>query len=660
MVRMDNKTYAIRIVSFTFLCFALLVCTTSCTPQQSARSPQVDNKSQLRQYQEVKTAEGIETKQEVLQKAKREAVAKAKIEAGKKENARFEKQVAKLALPEDTTRRLSVKEVRISGNSLISTEELLRGMPLVYNASSQPLLKTEGQYLYDLRILRDIMLHPGQTQAVSLRAIQGLTQYILSVYQDNRYAGIYVYVPEGAIKDGAELADGILPIRVIEAAISEVKIKFYDADRNEVEKGYLRCSAVQEWSPLKVGKVGNEGALNHFVNLLNLDPDRYVSAVVSKGAEPNTLAVGYDVYETDPWHYFIQVDNSGTKDRQWTPRVGLINTNLLGIDDRFSVVYQARPDSTIQDNYSVFGSYDFPLMGPRLRLNLYGGYSEFDIHPESGLINFLGSGNFYGGILRYNVFQKENWFFNVTGTISHEESRLTPSLFPEFLATNIRMDLWGAGVDIHRSSDMSSTSFGFNRFESMGGSDREEFNLARAGADPDFSIYMTSANHSMYLDRDKVQQLRGTFRWITSNERLVPAKMMAFGGMYSVRGYHEYEFIADGGVLASIQYEFDLVRHNRLFSQPTAASEQRQSKATDSLQLRKLAPLVFFDYGRARIEDPLPTEKDYEELCSAGIGTIFEFGENFVGAVYYGYPLKATDTTGEGEGRVNVSFMLRH
>jgi len=659
MVKKDNRNSAIRIMGFAILCFELLVCTASCNAQQSEGLPQAENKSALRQNQEPQTSKGIETEQETLQKTKREAVAKTKKETGRKENARFEEQAAKLNLPKDTTARLSAKEVRISGNSLISTEELLEGMPLVYNASNQPLRKAESQNLYDIRVLRDIMLQPGQPREVSLRTIQGLTQYILSVYQDNHYAGVYVYVPEGAIKGGAELVDGILPIKVIEAPIAETEVKFYNVDGNEVEKGYLRRSAIQKWSPVKVGEVGNERALNYFVNLLNLNPDRYVSTVVTKGAEPNTLAVEYDVYETDPWHYFIQVDNSGTRDRRWAPKVGLINTNLLGIDDRFTAVYQATPDSTIEETYSVFASYDFPLMCPQLRLNLYGGYSEFDINPESGPFDFLGSGKFYGGVLRYNFFQKEDWFFDVTGSLSHEESKVTPSLFPEFLESDVKMDLWGAGIDIHRRNDMTSTSFTFNRIESMGGSDREEFTLARAGTDPDFSIYTTSANHNMYLDKEKVQQLRGSFRWITSNERLVPAKMTAFGGMYSVRGYDEYEFIADGGVLASVQYEFDLVRHGNLFKRPITGTEG-QPKAANNQRLRKLAPLVFFDYGRARTEDPLPSEKGYEELFSTGIGTIFEYGKNFVGAVYYGYPMTATDDTREGKGRLNVSFMFRH
>ncbi len=563
-------------------------------------------------------------------------------------------QTEQVNLPEDTSSKLAVSEVRIRGNTLITTAELLEYMPDIYNASDQRLSEAPGESLYDLRVIRQIVTTPGQPREVSLRTIQGLTQYILSVYQKNDYSGIYVYVPEGAIKDGTKLVDGILPVNILEAPVTEVRVKFFDVERNEVEKGYLRRSAIEQWSPIKRDKVASQKALDYLVNLLNLDPDRHVSAVVSKGAEPNTLAIQYEVYETSPWHFFIQADNSGTKERQWAPRVGLINTNLLGFDDRLTTLYQAAIDA-ITDNWSIFGSYDFPVMGPRLRLNLYAGYSEFDINPESGPIDFLGSGKFYGGVLRYNLFQQNKWFFDVTGSVSQEESDITPSLFPEFFASTVKMDLWGAGVDLHHRDDMSTTAFTFNRTQSFGGSGQEEFwdsatgTGARTNAERDFAIYTTAGNHSQYLDQNKVQQLRGTARWIVPTERLVPAKMTSFGGMYTVRGYDEYEIVADGGILASVQYEYDLVRHSQIVEKKTAANDD----------LRKLAPLAFFDFGRSQVEDPVAGEEENQTLYSVGVGTVFEIGNNFSGALYYGHPLKETDDTRVGKGRLNASVMLR-
>jgi hemolysin activation/secretion protein len=560
---------------------------------------------------------------------------------------------ADVIIPEDTTPRFLVKEVKFSGNEVISTDELLKDLPQIYTVSEQKDEATLEQ-IYDFRVLKEILNNPGQNREVSLKTIQGLTKYILSVYQKKGYAGIYVYVPAKAVEGTAELTDQILPIEVLEGKATEITIERYDFDRKEKEEGFLKDSALQSWSPVKTGQLIKKKTLDDFVRLLNLNPDRYISAVISRGTEPDALSLSYDVYEANPWHWYVQVDNAGTKDRQWSPRLGLINTNLFGFDDRFSVMYQAPWEKGIEEEYSIFGSYDFPLLTPRLRMNLYAGYSQFDITPEGGTgINFIGNGSFYGGILSYNLLQIDSWFFDVTGSMSHERSKVTPSLG---LASDVNMDLWGSGFRIHRSDNMSNTAVSFNRIESMGGSSKEDFELARLDTKPDFTIYYTFANHNQYLDPDKINRLSGSFRLITSDERLVPAKMTTFGGLYSVRGYEEDEIVADGGILASAQYEFDLVKH-------IEAAEKREDESEDSKKekpwLRKLAPLVFVDFGRAVMEDPVIGESEIRELCSIGTGLTFELGDNFSAGVYYGWPLRGTDETKRGDGRLNMNLIMR-
>jgi len=622
--------------------FYFLCCIVFCAAIGNARAEAVAEPEPTKTEAQLKLEE----------KAKEEEIKEEK-KAGAKISP---EEIAKLNLPEDTSPRLTVKEVLISGNTSISTDKLLKNVPAIYNASKKPLNQAESEHLYDIRVLQNIIAQPGEPCQVSTRAIQGFTQYLLSVYQDKNYGGIYVYVPSDALLKGGKLQDDVLPVRILEVPAINVTITPYNPDNEKVEKGYLRDSAVRQWSPVKLGSVVNQKELNEFVNLLNLNPDRYVSAVISKGVEPNSLTVGYNIYEANPWHWFFQIDNSGTKDRKWAPKIGLINTNLLGIDDTFTAVYQARPDSTFDETYALYGSYDFPLLGPRLRLNLFGGYSQFDISPQAGDISFLGNGDFYGGTLRYNVFQIDKWFFDVTGTLSHERSKITPSLFPEWLRTDIKMDLWGYGIDIHHRDDMSDTSLAFNRIDSFGGSDQDEFILARTNAERDFSILTTTARHSQYLEEDKIQRLSSSFQWITPDERLVPAKMTAFGGMYSVRGYDEYEIIADGGILASAQYEFDLVAYDKSKNVNKTGPEQTGQKKPF---LRKLAPLAFLDYGLAKMEDALTTENADQELCSVGGGILVELGDNFSGVVYYGYPLIETEDTRTGKGRVNVGLMMR-
>ncbi len=611
--------------------------------------------AKLTERSEAQNAEYTAEKKQILDDYQEE-MAKINVKLRLKMQA---ERIARMKLPEDNTPRVMVRELRISGNTLVSTADLLKDIPLIYNASDKPLPEAEGSDLYDLRILQSIIVEPGVPHEVSMRTIQGFTQYLLSAYQEHSQAGIYVYVPANAITSDRQLKDEILPVNILEASVSSSTTAYFSPENKKVEEGYLSSSAISDWSPAKIGEPPNQKKLDDFVNLLNKNPDRYVSAVVSRGTEPNSIAVGYNIYEANPWHWFMQVDNSGTKGRQWHPRVGVINTNLFGIDDTFMAMYQAPWDSTLTDNYALYGSYDFPLLGPGLRLNVYGGYSEFDINPEAGIFNFLGSGSFVGGLLRYNLFQSEGWFFDLKSSFEHTRSKVTPNLFPTFLGTDIRFWLWGTGADLYRTDDMSQTSISFDRYASLGGeSGRSAFNLARTNSDSDFTILTASAAHSQFLDANRIGRLSATFRWTGSEDRLVPAKMTSFGGMYTVRGYDEYELVADGGILASAQYEFDLVKYDEVQNAGKAEDEEEQKERGD-LYLKKLAPLVFFDYGRTKITKPTGLDKRHEEIFSVGGGGILELGDNFSGAVYYGYPLEPTNNTRTGKGRVNVSFMIK-
>ena len=555
-----------------------------------------------------------------------------------------------VTFPEDTSPRFSVKELQIRGNNLIPTAELLEKLPLAYIVSTTEDDKPVEE-IYDFRALHEVVHDPNVSRAVSLKTIQGLTKYILSVYQEKDYAGIYVYVPADALRQETELVDEILPVQVLEGRIAQISVGRYDFDRQPQEEGFLKTSVLKRWSPVSEGDVIQKKKLDDFVRLLNLNPDRFISPVISRSTEPNALNLSYDVYETSPWHWYIQVDNSGTRDRQWSPRLGLINTNLTGMDDRFSAMYQAPWEKGIEEEYAVFGSYDFPVWTPRLRLNLYSGYSQFDTPMTD--IDFLGNGSFYGSVLNYNFLQIDGWFVDLTASVSRERSKVTPSLG---LASDVDMELWGLGATIHRSDELSNTCLTFNRSDSMGGSSRHRFDDARIDADPDFVIFNLAATHAQYLDNAKINRISGSFRFIRPNGRLVPAKMTTFGGLYSVRGYEEDEIVADGGLLVSVQYEFDLVKHENVEQDRQDSFVQKE---VEKPPLRKLAPLAFIDFGRAKIKDPVAGEREVRELCSAGMGMIIEVDDEFSAQIYCGWAIRGTEDTESGEGRLNASFIKR-
>jgi len=159
------------------------------------------------------------------------------------------------------------------------------------------------------------------------------------------------------------------------------------------------------------------------------------------------------------------------------------------------------------------------------------------------------------------------------------------------------------------------------------------------------------------MDRDKIHELSGTFRGIFPDERLIPAKMTPFGGLYTVRGYEENRIVADGGIIASFQYRFDLTKHEN----PSYGIEQDQSgfHTSEETWPPNISILGFTDYGQAKIKDPVAGEKASQELWGAGVGTLLEVGDDFDAAVYYAWPLQSVDETKTGNGRLNLSFIYR-
>lgn len=553
-------------------------------------------------------------------------------------------------LPADDTPRYSIQQIHLQGNQVLTTAQLLKNIPDIFDSTGRYQIPPEPAALYDFRELARLADEPGIARTLSARTIQGFTQYLLQVYQNHNYAGIYVYVPAEAFAPDGAVQQGILPIRILEAKVQKISRQSLTPTLQPAQRTYLRDGLLELWSPAVSNQVLNQKKLHDFLNILNLNPDRYVSAVISKGTEPNALSVQYNVYEANPWHWFLQVDNSGTDDRQWAPRIGLIHTNALGFDDRFTVIYQAKPEHGFEDEFSLYSSYDFPLLSPFLRASLFGAYSEYNTQGL-GTFDFLGRGYFYGTQLRIHTFQQDGWFFDVTGTLIQEESRTSPLLVQ---TSQVRMDLWGWGMELYKTEDRAETFLGFSQLQSFETSGDFLTVRGSGAADDNFAVYTTTLRHSRYLDPGKIHRLSGSFSWTTSDGRLVPSRMSAYGGMYTVRGYDEYEVVADGGILASVQYEYDIVQAERA-QYGTDQSGIAQPKPF----LRKLAPVVFIDYAQARTEDALPIEDTDIELCSVGGGIITELGNHLTGIVYAGYPLIETDNTREGKGRLHAGILIR-
>ena len=109
-------------------------------------------------------------------KANRKSLVESKTDRGSQIRAEYDQAVAQAKLKlklakvrgthpgfelfEDTSPRFIVKEIRVGGNSLIPTEQLLKDLPVAYPVSEEDPEKGAVERLYDFRVFHEILLNP--------------------------------------------------------------------------------------------------------------------------------------------------------------------------------------------------------------------------------------------------------------------------------------------------------------------------------------------------------------------------------------------------------------------------------------------------------------------------------------------------------------------
>ncbi|WP_123807006.1 ShlB/FhaC/HecB family hemolysin secretion/activation protein [Sedimentisphaera salicampi] len=582
----------------------------------------------------------------------------------KASNLKYDYLIAEASVPsyldyQSSDQKFKVEDFAIFGNEHIPDSELIENMPVIYSE------KGEEEKHYDLTVFHKLLMKQSKSEQVSKAEIQGLIKYILEQY-NKRYSGIFVYVPATEMNSQGGLKNNKLNINVIEGKVGESSSKYYNVDSEtktglpeKKEDGHIDAEIVQSWSPAKKGELIKHNELNSFVQVLNQNPDLYVSPVVSRGDDPNTMNIEYQFYERRPWHILAQIDNSGSEERQWDPVIGLTTTNLTGRNDTATIFYQGglfeEPSQAFKDNYSVFASYKFPFFTPYLQNRVYYGYSQFDSDSQaiSDLL-FRGEGEIYGTEFILNLFSAGEWMLDAKAGVSSEKSYINRVFGNSSIGidTDIDLEMLGGGLVLYRDQGLNKTRVEVGVDYNYDGSSEEEFDKARRRAEPDFSILSVNFNHDQFFGESKIHRLKTDFEYIYSSDRLVSSKMSTFGGFNSVRGYEEDEIVADGGYNASLQYELDLLG----FMNYRKDSEDEKVKSD---KFSRIALAGFADYGKPDFVDPIAGEDDSQELFSAGLGAVWGFGENLEGEIYCGFPFEDTEETEKGDQRWSVRFIYR-
>jgi len=480
-------------------------------------------------------------------------------------------------------------------------------------------------------------LGPARTIA-DLRAARAAVE---SMYARRGYGATQVLLPEQEIKEG------VVRLRVVEVKLGAVRIegnRFFDEDNIRASLPALALGA-----PLATGRLATE------LRLANENPVKQTTVVLKPGAHENEVDAEVRVADQRPYRFSLSLDNTGTPQTgNYRIGAGFQYANLFNRDHVLNVQYVTSPsqeDDADQlalppnSRVTIWGAgYHAPLPAWGSSIDLVAGYANVDSGVVQNLFNISGSGRVYAG--RYNVLLPS--FANVEQKLSfgYDVSYYDNNVVPVGTSTAIVPDyvlhplsLGYAGLWRDAANDVALYASGVRNLPGGANGDQAQFDLVRPGAEADYTLGRFNASWVHRLPRDVQTRVRFTAQY--TSDMLLPGAQFGIGGMDSVRGFFEREFVGDRGFSGTFE----------LYSPDLAALD---AGAVSDVRVRLLA---FYDYGRVWLINPQVFEQQVTGISSVGPGVRLAYRSNVSLRFDYGFVLQKGTPTNDASGRANFSLV---
>lgn len=453
-------------------------------------------------------------------------------------------------------------------------------------------------------------------------------------YKDAGLGAVFVDIPE------QEVARGIVRLRVTEGRLDRVRV---------TGARYFSNRAIREKLPvLEPGSVLKLPELQEQLMAVNQQArDRSVVPVLKAGREPGSVDVELKVTDKLPMHGTVEVNDRYTADTSRT-RVNATWSfdNLWQRFHSLSLQYQTAPEEP-KEARVIAATYVAPLQNG----NIFAAFavdtdSEFStIGPEFGPLGVIGRGQIYGARYIVPLPQTPGLYQNFTfGGDYKDFMELIEQPDGTPADTPITYFNWLASYVANARSDRALSTFdlGANFGIRRSGNSSKEFHFKRFSGqpnkgEPNYFYVRGSASHERPLWRQLV--VGGRVLGQYSPGALISNEQLALGGVESIRGYLESEYLGDIGVSGNLE-----LRWNAL----TGGNGQRPWL---------FQPYTFFDAGIVAIQEPLPQQQRRIDLSSWGAGLNLE-GFGFQGALVWAYPLIDSEDTLAGDSRLH--FKVRY
>lgn len=461
-------------------------------------------------------------------------------------------------------------------------------------------IKITGATLFSPEDLRPIY-QPYLQKQVTFKELQAIAETLKEKYLTEGYLTTVVYFPE------QEVENGVFEIAVLEGKLGEMTV---------TGNKWFSANFVKKHIHAQSGQLLNIKKLQKDILRLNQFSDLEVKTVISPGKQQETSDIIFKVKDKFPFHLGMSEDNRGTR-LTGKYRTGFYArcSNFLGAGDTLF--------ANTLFNRLTFGQ----VLSYVLPLGTYGTKFTLDL---SYFTMKLG---------------KELKGFDITGKTETLTPHLTFELalsedFEGSLDLGLNMQSIKKRVDLTLTSDdqlrIPYFSFNFMKTDSLGGGGQTQFTPrfsfgtggflgASKSCHPSSSRDGTGGYYFKYEHGLKRTQRMpfGSYLLMDSqfqaaSHALPPSEQLQLGGMTSVRGYPEGDYVADMGAVLNLDWIFPAYFFPENWRLPRSQTPLR----------RLVEPVAFCDIGGGGLYAVNKGSRGRKFLAGAGGGLRIHIASN--------------------------------
>ena len=481
--------------------------------------------------------------------------------------------------------RVFVREFRITGNTVIPTEELKK--------VAAPF---EGRY-------------------VTNNELEELRKRLTLLYINRGY------INSGAVISDQKVVDDTIEIQIIEGKLERIEIEGTKRFKPKYFTSRLELSA---GPPLNVKNLESE------LQILLQDPlVEQIQAQLVPGDRPGESVLTARVKEARPWDFGLVLDN------KIPPSLGearlLVQGALRNLARRGDILFMELEESEGIDGNLKF-RYHLPLTPKDLALDVF--YENGDakvVEEPFDVLDIETELESIGIQIGQPIIRTPNKQLTLAGLLERRETQTSLlgqpfSFSPGVQAGEAVVSVLRFIVDwVNRTPNQvisvrSTLSFGLDAFDST----INDSGPTAGQPDSEFTSWIPQFQWVRRFGK-RGQQLYFRIDGQISSTSLLPIEKFTVGGLDSVRGYRTNQLVRDQGWTASLQYQIPL------FQNPTGK--------------RNLQFAAFFDAGAARNkEGPNPSPSD---LTGYGVGLVWNPSPKLSTELYFAKALDDVPSGGE-------------